>query len=187
MRFLALLVVLLFPTGSLAQMADPSFKLDVGVGGGVSFPMSDLSNRTSRGWNVGLKTRLHGFSPLQVALGAHYNSLPLTSYGFFTGRGSLQHWIFNGGLEIPVPVGQRDYPYFSFGALLAAVENTGSFITTSSGGLEVGVGIVEPFAPRSTIDFDLKYQWMNLFGKDKFDGDFNQIQLMGHLMVGVVR
>ncbi len=166
---------------------EPSFKLDVGAGGGVSFPVSDLGDRTSRGYTVGGKVRIHGFAPVQFAGGVHFNSLPFTQFGFFNSSGSLQHWIFDGGLEIPVPM-RREYPYLSFDFLFSAVGNTGSsYITTSSSGVGLGVGMVEPLSRFADIDFSLKYQMLNVWGKDPFDGNFNQIQLAAHVMVGVVR
>jgi hypothetical protein len=190
-RFLLICVMsLLCATRMIAQapIAGASFKLDLGAGGGVAFPVSDLGDRTSRGYSVGMNMRMHGFAPVQLGMGVHYNSLPFRPHEFFYSQGSLQHWIINGGMEIPVPMRWGEYPYLSLDFLFSAVENTGSsYATTSSSGFGVGLGMVEPLSRISDIDFTLKYQLLNMFGKDAFDGNFNQIVFAAHIMVGVVR
>jgi len=164
------------------------FKLDIGAGGGVAFPVSDLGDRTSRGYSVGMNVRVHGFAPVQFGMGAHFNSLPFATHGFLYPQGSLQHWIINGGMEIPVPMRWGEYPYLSLDFLFSPVENTGSiFINTPSSGIAVGLGMVEPLSRISSIDFTLKYQMLNVLGKDPFDGSMNQIVFASHIMVGVVR
>jgi hypothetical protein len=174
MKHLAIVFTLFCLMAGLAS-AQPTpgisapFNLDLGIGGGISSPMGTFSNYESSGWHAGAKARLHGFMPLNVVASLNYHRYPEVL------GGSDFIWMGGAGLEytIPSPVVK---PYFGVDGLINMFNNTGAGAQSSTReGVGLGGGIEFAVPTFGSFDASVKYQMLNLFGKNGNEDTISQV------------
>jgi hypothetical protein len=175
------IVALLLMAGTVAAQVDSPMKLDLGVGGGVSLPTGDLSNVSNTGWNVGAKLRAHGMLPLNIVGAAVYNRLPDK-----VGSEADTYLMLGGGIEYSVPAPDV-HPYFGVDIFYNSISNTGAGSSSASrGGLGLGAGVEFSVPAFGSFDTSVKYQFLNMFGKEANEPDAAQIAATLSIMFSVL-
>ena len=182
MKTIALAAVLLIvPVPAGSQIIESPISLKLGIGGGVSLPTGSLGDAYNTGWNAGAKVRLGGWIPVNlVAVGMH-NSLPLKG-----ADNSDDQLILGGGIEYAItsvvvhPYIGADYYYVNF-------DNKASGAPAfNRGGLGVGAGVEFSIPGFGSFDTGVKYQYLNLTGKEEGERDVSQIAATVTLMLGLI-
>jgi len=157
---------------SQAQITSLIVQLDLGIGGGLSFPTSPLSDNDNVGYNAIGKARLHGILPLNITAMGMFNTLPNKS-----GGSSDQQWLVGAGLEYGL-ISVAVHPYFAVDAFYSDFTNTAEGAPTlSRGGMGFGFGAVLGLPGSGGIDAALKYQVMNMWGKEANEETATQVSL----------
>jgi len=164
-RFVTLLLTLSVVAIPLhAQMGTPvsiPLSLTLGLGGGVSVPTGDISDIYNTGYHVGGKLRISGPLPFNVVAGGTYNSLPQK-----VDDKSDNQVIVGAGLEVGIPA-VAVKPYFGADLLYVHFNNEGTGTSTyNRGGLGLGAGVEFVIPAFGSFDTSVKYQFLNLMGKD---------------------
>ncbi len=155
--------------------------LDLGAGGGVSMPTGTLSNGDNTGYHVGAKGRVSGIMPMNILAAVNYSRLPNKVGGETDVIVSA-----SAGLEYPIP-SVLIKPYFGVDLMYNSLSNTGAGSTTSSRfGTGLGGGVMFALPGVGDIDASLKYQILNLTGKNPNEDTISQIALNVSLMFGVI-
>jgi len=176
MRITVMIFGALLMCGALLQAqvpaVGPPVKLDLGLGGGLSSPVGDLSNFNSSGYHFGGKIRLHGFMPLSVIGTGRYNSLP--DKGNSNSESDTQTMI-GVGLEYPFS-SMVVQPYLSGEFLANIMKNVGSGSSSLTRyGTSVGGGVAFAIPAFGTIDASVSYQTFNLFAKEENETTVSQV------------
>ncbi len=155
--------------------------LDLGIGGGVAMPVGTLSNNDNTGYQAGAKLRLHGFMPLNLEGAVTYNRLAMK-----IGSESDVIWMASAGLEYPIP-SLIVKPYFvadvSFNSLSTTAANAQSRSRVGAG---FGAGVLFSVPAFGDIDASVKYQLLNVAGKDPNEETVSQIAATMSLMFGII-
>lgn len=178
----ALIMVLLASSQLYAQMPVGSpLSVDLGFGGGVSMPVGDLSNANNTGWHGLAKLRLHGSMPVNIVGSGMYNRLPNKF-----GSESDFYWMVGAGIEYPIPSAVVK-PYFGVDALYISFNNTGSGTSSASrGGVALGGGVEFSLPGFGSFDTSVKYQILNVMGKDTNELTYSQVAASVALMFGMM-
>ncbi len=196
--FLSVIVSLsLCPQLVRADLAPPSLpiSLDVGFFGGLSWPGDELMRHTDpRGWNAGLKARIHrAVQTLNIVGSVTYNRISdrpayeVAAFGvpFESGEADVT-WMVGGGLEyaIPIPIVS---PYLGFDALLNQLTNTKAGASAvTRGGLGIGGGLAVAIPLVGTIDGSVKYQVFNIVGRSTGEPSFSQVAVSVGMMFSIL-
>ena len=155
--------------------------LDLGIGVGASMPTGTLNNNDNTGLHVGTKLRLSGFMPLNVSGGLSYHRLPNK-----VGSSSDVIWMAGAGVEYPIP-SILVKPYFGVDALFNSFSNTAANTKTFSRfGAGIGAGVSFAVPAFGDIDASVKYQLLNLAGKDPNEDAISQISANISLMFSIL-
>jgi hypothetical protein len=174
-------MVVLTGTVLYAQPVGSPLKMDIGFGGGVSLPVGDLSNVANTGWHGLAKIRLHGSMPISIVGMGTYSRLPEK-----IGPDSDTYWMFGAGFEYPIP-SEVIKPYFAVDAMYINVNNTGSGSSSQSrGGIGLGAGVEFSLPGFGSFDTSVKYQILNLMGKDTNEATASQVAASVAIMFGVM-
>lgn len=142
------------PIGSPVSIA-------LGLGGGVSLPTGDISDGYNTGWHAGGRFRIGGSLPFNVTASGIYNALPEKA----TDKTDNQV-ILGAGLEFPIP-SAGVHPYFGGEVLYVRFNNEGTGTSSfNRGGLAVGAGVEFTVPAFGSFDTSVKYQFLNLMGKE---------------------
>lgn len=157
--------------------------LEIGIGGGLSQPTGTLSDAVNSGWHAGAKCRLSGLIPINLVASETYHRLP-----FKLGTESATAWMTSLGIEwsMPAPVVK---PYLGADALVNVISSTAAGSTSRTReGLGIGAGAEVSLPFLGSIDASVKYQFLNLAGKeDPIDSDTqSQIAVTVMLVFGVL-
>lgn len=163
-----------------AQVSLP-LSLDLGLGGGVSLPTADFSNIYKTGYHLGGKLRISGPLPFSIVAGGLYNSLPQK-----IDDKSDKQIIVNAGIELGIP-SVAVKPYFGADLLYIRFDNEGSGTSSfNRGGLSLGAGVEFVIPAFGSFDTSVKYQFMNLMGKEDLEGTASQLLATVSIMVGLI-
>jgi hypothetical protein len=174
------IVLLCFALPAVAQVGPP-VNLDFGLGGGVSLPTGTLSDFYKTGYHVGGKVRLHGSLPFNVVVAGFYNSLPEKS----TDKSDTQTMI-SGGLEVAIP-SAGVHPYFGADVIYVNFQNEGTGPSSfDRGGLGVGAGVEFTIPAFGSFDTSVKYQFMNIMGKEDGEDTMSQVAATVTVMLGLI-
>lgn len=184
-RLTLTLVILLFLGGNLHAQSPvsiaPPLNIDLGFGGGASLPLGDLSNLDNTGYHGLVKARLHGFMPLSVVASGTYNRLPNKA-----GVESDYYWMIGAGLEYPLPSAIVK-PYFGVDVLYNVISITAAgFSSSNRGGIDFGAGIEFSLPGVGSFDTSVKYQIINVMGKEANELTYSQAAVSVALMFGVL-
>jgi hypothetical protein len=184
-RILALGCALLLASLPLAAQMDvpvsSPVSLQLGLGGGVSLPTGDLSDLYNTGWHAGGKVRIGGSIPVNIVGSGFYNSLPEKAVDQ-----SDNQLILGAGLEYPIPsVGV--HPYFGADVLYVHTNNEGAGTSSfNRGGLGVGAGVEFTIPAFGSFDTSVKYQFLNIMGKEDGEATASQVAATVAIMIGVL-
>lgn len=154
--------------------------VDLGVGGGLSLPVSKLSDATNAGFHLGVKARIAGMIPLHFTGSANYNRLT-----YKVGSDAFEVWMLGAGIEYPIP-SVSVTPYLALDGLLDIMTNMpGISGTRKSIGVGFGVGVGFPVPGFGNIDASAKYQFFNVLLKEG-EETVSQIGVTVLLMFGVM-
>jgi hypothetical protein len=177
-----LCVVLFSAIGAFAQVPiDNPVKIDIGLGGGVTMPNGTLSDGLNTGWHAGAKIRLHGFMPLSIVGLGSYHRLAQKA-----GSESSTEMMLGAGLEYPFPSAMVK-PYLGLDATVNVLGSTAansSSVTREGIGLGAGVEFTVPAF--GSFDASVKYQMLNLMGKETGEEDVKQISANLSIMFNVL-
>ena len=181
-RFAVIAFILLIATAPLsAQMVQAPISLNVGIGGGVSMPNGTLADGHNTGWHAGGKVRLGGWLPVALTGMARHNSLPAK-----TGDVSDDQLLLGGGFEYNLP-SLAVHPYFGADVFYVDFNNksaaSGHYNRT---GLGLGAGVEFQIPGLGSFDTELKYQWLNMWGKVDGEPELSQIAATVTLMFGLL-
>lgn len=184
MKMFSIVVFVILMTGSVFAQA-PSvglpISLDLGVLGGVSMPMGNLSDFTNSGWNAGAKARISGLIPIDIVAFGIYNRLPDKADDY-----SSTAWIFGAGLELPLP-SLIVKPYLGVDGFISTLSNTGpSANSLSREGVGIGGGVRTSIPILGSIDIGIKYQILNQLGQDANEQTLSQVAVNVALMFSVL-
>lgn len=180
---LSVLVVLMCAGFAFAQapMVGSPVSLDLGLGGGVSVPSGDLANVNSTGYHAGAKLRVKSVLPMNIVASANYNRLPE--------KGTDQSdafWMIGAGLEYALP-GVGVSPYLGVDATLNLFDNQGAGTSSySRGGIGVGGGVLFALPGFGSFDASVKYQMLNVMGKDTNEPNLSQVAAGLSLMATIL-
>jgi hypothetical protein len=177
------IAIMLMAGSASAQtpLVGPPLNIDLGLGGGVSLPLGDLSNGDNTGYHGLVKARLHGFMPLSVVATGMYNRLPKK-----TGGESDFYWMIGAGLEYPLP-SLVVKPYFGLDVMYDVISNTAANSTSvNRGGIGLGAGVEFSVPAFGSFDTSVKYQLINVTGKDANENTYSQIAASVAIMFGVM-
>ena len=159
---------------AVAQIGSP-ISFGIAVGGGLSAPSGDLSNVSSTGYHGAAKARFGSIGfPFDLTGAVAYHRLPDK-----TGSEATNMIQIAAGIEYPIPSIEIK-PYFlaefTFNSISRTAANTSSY---SREGLNLGAGV-------QLLGFDgsLKYQMLNLLGKENNEGTNSQITATICYMIG---
>ena len=153
-----------------AQMVQSPIYLDGGVGGGVSLPNGKLADGHNTGWHAGAKARLGGWLPINLTAMGRFNSLPAKEGDF-----SDEQIIIGAGAEYALPF-LAVHPYVGLDYLYVDYDNKAPNVTDfTRSGLGLGVGMEFALPGLGGFDTEIKYQWLNLWGKETGEEDLSQI------------
>jgi len=155
--------------------------IELGFGGGVSLPNGKLSDVNETGYHAGAKARFKSILPMNIVASANYNRLPEKG----TDKTDSQ-WMVGAGLEYSLP-GAGVSPYLGVDAMLNIFDNQGTGTSSfSRGGLGLGAGVLFSLPGVGSFDTSVKYQMMNLMGKDPGEETYSQIAANVSLMFGIL-
>lgn len=178
-----LLFIMCMMTAAYAQIpaVSPPVNLDLGIGGGISMPMGTLRDTNNTGFHVGAKARLYGFMPLNVVGSVNYHRLANK-----VGSESDVIWMAGAGLEYPIP-SVMVKPYLGADVLFNSLSNTAAGSSSRSRfGAGFGVGVSFSIPAFGNIDASVKYQLLNLVGKDTGEDTKSQIAANISLMFSII-
>ncbi|HUL42948.1 MAG TPA: hypothetical protein VLY03_01185 [Bacteroidota bacterium] len=157
------------------------FSVKFGVFGGVSLPTSDLGTIDNTGWNAGAKLRFSGLMPLNIVVAGTYNRLPNNQ-----GGNSDVIWSGSAGLEYPISMPFVS-PYLGIDALVNTLTNTASGAPSNTReGLALGGGADISLPIIGSFDVGVKYQFLNMIGKDTNEKTASQVIGTVAIMLGGV-
>lgn len=184
MKLFSIVVVLILLTGSVwAQTPSVGLpiSLDIGVLGGISVPMGDLSNSNNSGWNAGAKARISGLIPIDIVASAIYSRLP----DKFDDNSDAA-WMIGAGLELPLP-SLIVKPYLGVDGFVTSLSNTGpDSRSLTREGIGIGGGVRGSIPILGSVDVGIKYQILNQFGQDANEPTLSQVAVNVALMFGVL-
>ena len=155
--------------------------LDFGIGGGATLPNGKLSDSSNTGWHAGAKIRLHGFMPLSIVALGTYHRLPNKS-----GSESATELMIGAGIEYPLP-SVMVKPYFGLEGTVNVLSSTAVGATsTTREGISVGAGVEFTIPAFGSFDTSVKYEMLNLFGKEAGDPDYSQISANVSIMLSII-
>lgn len=155
--------------------------VQLGLGGGVSIPTADLSDGYNTGWHAGGKLRIGGSIPFNIVAGGWYNALPEK-----IGDNTDNQVIVGAGIEYALP-SAGVHPYFGAEALYVSFSNEGTGTSSfNRGGLGVGAGVEFTIPAFGSFDTSVKYQFLNLMGKEDGELTASQIAATVTLMIGLL-
>lgn len=160
-----------------AQVVESPITLSVGLGGGASIPNGTLADGHNTGWHAGAKARLGGWLPVALTAMGRHNSLPAKTGDVFDDQ-----FLLGGGVEFNLP-SIVVHPYFGADVFYADFNNK----STASGhynrtGLGLGAGVQFSLVGFGSFDTELKYQWLNMWGKLDGEPELSQIAATVTLM-----
>jgi hypothetical protein len=159
----------------------PPVSLDLGLGGGVSIPTGDLANGYSTGYNAGAKLRLKSILPLNIVAGVAYNRLPVKGTD-----AANEAWMIAGGLEYALP-GVGVSPYLGADAKLNLFKNKGTGTSSyNRGGIALGGGVLFGLPGFGSFDASVKYDMLNVMGKDANETSVSQVTATLSLMASIL-
>lgn len=155
---------------TLAQTGVEPVTLNLGPTAGVLLPSGDFSNVASTGWTAGAFGRFGGILPFGGLTASFcYGQLP-------TNPSSDYHFSelnLAVGAEYTIPA-EGFKPYVGLDLMYNNLSNNYPGSTSASReGLGIGGGVFF----MNAINVDLKYQMINLLGKDTGEGTYNQIAI----------
>ena len=184
-------MVLAFDSSSSSQVPKV-VGLDLGVGGGVAVPLGTFSDTQDTGLNFGGKLRISGLLPFRLVGMASYSKLngkevstaiPLVGT-LNVVYADAKVYQLGVGVEIPVVpapivkpyvVGEVSYYNLKFG------DNGNSRL-----GLGAGGGIEISLGGMLHLDGTVKYQALNLGGKDANEKTFSQVSATAALVFKIM-
>lgn len=177
---LVLSIVCMSLSAAQAPISSP-VKIDIGVGAGVSLPNGTLSNSHNTGYHFGGKVRLSSFMPFNVVGSGNYNRLKEK----ITGNNDSQTML-GVGLEYGVP-SVAVKPYLGVDGLLTLFEKLGPGSSSASRiGLGLGAGVEFTIPAFGSFDTQVKYQILNLGGKEINEDTISQIAANVTIMFSVL-
>jgi len=193
---LMLFLVFVFVVPSYAQVPVIGFPmhLDLGIGGGVSWPNETLLKHTEpSGWNAGIKARIHGILPVSFIGSVVYNRIRNKIYDsdipfgvpFEPGEADVT-WMIGGGLEYSLPI-PLVTPYLGVEGLLNLMSNSKEGASSvTRGGVGLGGGVQFSIPAFGSVDASLKYQIFNLIGKENAEDEMSQVAASIAIMFSVL-
>ncbi len=175
-------VLFLGMSAASAQVAPVPVQLELGIGGGVTAPTGTLSDIVDPGWNAGAKLRLEGWIPLHIVALGQYTHLPQKS----PSTESNITWMFGAGLEFPfeLPIVS---PYLAVDGVVNSLTTTASGASSiTRGGLGVGGGAQVKVPMVGALDVSVKYQMLNLTGKESNENSLAQVSASLYFMFNVL-
>jgi hypothetical protein len=167
-------------TAQTPGVASP-VNLDLGLGGGVSIPSGDLANVNATGYHAGAKLRVKSLLPMNIVVAAAYNRLPEKGTDHADAA-----WMIGGGLEYALP-GVGVSPYLGVDATLNIFDNQGTGTSsTTRGGLGFGGGILFALPGFGSFDAGVKYQMLNVMGKEAGEPDLTQVAATVTIMASIL-
>jgi hypothetical protein len=156
--------------------------VDLGIGGGISSPSGTLADLDNTGWNALAKVKLRGWIPLHLTGLVQYNRLPNKGTPAAPG-GNDAAWMVGAGLELhPLSAPLVD-PYLGVDALVNFLSNSGpASASLTREGLGIGGGVQVSVPMFGSIDGSVKYQMLNLAGKESNESTLSQIAASVTLM-----
>lgn len=138
-------------------------KLDLGFGGGLSSPLGTFGTLEGSGWHGGIKARLHSVMPLNVVASINYHRYPEKTAN---ASGEDHIWMGCAGLEYSIP-SIVVKPYLGADVLLNMFGSTLPNAQSSTReGLGIGGGVEFAIPMFGSFDASVKYQILNLIGKN---------------------
>lgn len=184
MKTVSILLLALCCSGFLlAQTPGVSLpvSMDLGVGGGISVPSGKLADINNTGYNAGAKLRIKSLLPLAIVASATYNRLPEKGTDQSDGA-----WLVGAGLEYALP-GVMVSPYLGADATLNIFNNQGTGTSSKNrGGIGLGGGVLFALPGFGSFDASVKYQMLNVMGKDANEESLNQVAANLSIMVTVM-
>lgn len=174
----AVLLVLGLAHSSYAQV--PSLvKANLGVGGGLTVPGGDFGDTHKTGFNVGAKLRISGLIPVKLVGTASYVKLGGEDVALLTLEDAkiLQ---LGAGLEyqlVPAPIVK---PYLAGDVYYNNIDTGGD--SRSRFGVGAGGGIAINMGGVLHLDGMVKYQALNIVGKDAGESTLYQVSATVLLM-----
>ena len=102
------------------------------------------------------------------------------------GTESDYYWMVAAGLEYPIPSAVVK-PYFGVDAMYVSINNTGSGSSSASrGGVGLGAGVEFSLPGVGSFDTSVKYQIINVLGKESNETTAAQVVGSVALMFGVL-
>lgn len=175
-----LCLLFVFALTASAQVESP-VGLDFGLGGGVSLPTGNLSDGYKTGYHAGGKLRLSSPLPFSIVASGFYNSLPEKA------TDNSDAWtIVSAGLEFGIPsVGV--HPYFGGDIMYVHFQNEGTGTSSvNRGGLGLGAGVEFTIPAFGSFDTSVKYQFLNIMGKEDLEETHSQIVATVVIMISVI-
>jgi hypothetical protein len=164
-----------------APVVGSPVSIELGFGGGVSLPNGKLSDFNETGYHAGAKARFKSVMPLNIVASANYNRLPEKG----TDKTDSQ-WMLGAGLEYPLP-GVAVSPYLGVDAMLNLFDNQGTGTSSFSRvGVGMGAGVLFALPGLGSFDTSVKYQLMNVIGKETGEDTFSQIAANVSLMFNLL-
>ncbi len=164
-------VLFLGITGAYAQAVPTPVQLQLGIGGGLTAPSGTLSDVVDPGWHAGAKLRLQGWIPLHIVVLGQYTRLPQKS----PSTESNVVWMYGAGLEFPfeTPIVT---PYLAVDGTANSLTSTATGASSTTRlGMGVGAGAQISVPMVGAVDVSVKYQMLNLSGKDPGEESVAQI------------
>lgn len=164
-----------------AQVPVSPVSLDLGLGGGVTVPAGTLADAVDAGWHAGAKARLGGAIPIGLVASGTYNRLPNK-----VGDVSNVQWMLGVGAEMSIP-SIIVHPYVAGEVLVNVLTTTADNApsrTREGLGLNAGVQLSVPMF--GDFDVSLKYQMLNLIGKEDGEDSISQVAANVMLMFSVL-
>lgn len=179
---MALLVAGLAAGRVLAQPSlESPVNIDIGLGGGATLPSGKLIDANNTGWHAGAKVRLHGFMPLSIVALGTYHRLPDKN-----GTDTDAETMIGAGLEYPLPSAMVK-PYFAVDGTVNIFNNSGTGASSRTReGIGVGAGVEFSIPAFGSFDTSIKYQMLNLIGKEAAEDDISQISASVAIMFSVI-
>lgn len=190
-KLVPLIVAILFALGlansSYGQV--PSLvRVNLGIGGGLTAPVGDFGNSYKRGFNVGAKLRISGVLPFRFVGTAQYigvKSEPI-SLGTILLRAEETDRIIQvgAGFEYPLVPAPIVKPYVGGDVLYNNIDlgagNNSRFGFGGGAGVEINLGGV------LHLDWMIKYQVLNVVGKEGSEETLNQVSATVSLMLNLL-
>lgn len=184
MKIVSLVLLVLLCSGGLSAQTpglSSPLGLDLGFGGGISVPTGSLADNNKTGYHAGAKMRIKSVMPLNIVASANYNRLPEKA----TDKTDAA-WMVGAGLEYSLP-GVAVSPYLSADATLNIFDNQGTGTSSyNRGGIGLGAGLLFSLPGFGSFDASVKYQMLNVFGKDVTEESASQVAANVSLMITVL-